>query len=440
MEFCVYWFIFSHIVLLSPFLLQMHRHHNTEQGMDQSVKGVGGVLGTMLPTASVLPKAGQEQMKSLLADSIINLCKNSLHFSSEISVEALVGVTLDKQNILLMNINKSIYCDQVTVKKEQPDPPKRRKKGSSPNKRKSSTTAPPNKIAPPPNQSLDLYHRPWDQGALPPNVTIKTEPLDPKDGTLPHSELRAHLESGIGAVGRMPFQQQQAPAGGLFVNGVGGNPINQVNCTQPHNIQLVNGSNGSQGSSSSLNTRSALYQHLQQQQQQRNLQQQQQQTHKNARNTIPPREQNQQLVEQTQQNQTESIQQQQPQQQQFHKQQSVESQLVQPQLRQNRSLSWTQQRSLSVDTSVYSNQSVQSSLSSSPMSSQAATPIPQSSPENLNFCGTQQQQQNQGAATMNSLQNMNRNLTGLYYCLGVLYKLVDLRSQHTIMCCHLVFV
>ena len=406
--------------------LQMHQHHNTDQGMDQSIKGVGGILGTMLPTASVLPKAGQEQMKSLLADSIINLCKNSLHFSSEISVEALVGVTLDKQNILLMNINKSISCDPVTVKKEQPDPPKRRKKGSSPNKRKSSTTAPPNKIAPPPNQSLDLYHRPWDQGTLPPNVTIKTEPVDLKDGTLPHSQLRAHLESGIGAVARMPYQQQQVTAGGLFMNGVGGNAVNQVNCSQPHNVQLVNNNNGSQGSCSSLNTRSALYQHLQQQQQQRNLQQQlqqQQQTLKNVRNTMPPREQNKQLVDQTQQNQTESMQQQQQQhqqQQQFQQQQSVESQLAQqPQLRQNRSLSWTQQRSLSVDTSVYSNQSAQSSLSSSPMSSQAATPVPQSSPENLNFCGTQQQQQSQGVATVNSQQNINRNLTGLYHYFGM---------------------
>ena len=378
-----------------------------DQGLDQSAKGVGGILGTMLPTASVLPKAGQEQMKSLLADSIINLCKNSLQFSSEISVEALVGVTLDKQNILLMNINKSISCDQVTVKKDQTDPPKRRKKGSSPNKRKSSTIAPPNKIAPPPNQSLDMYHRPWDQGTLPPNVTIKTEPLEAKDGTLPHSELRAHLESGIGAVARMPFQQQHPATGSIFLNGLGGNNVNQTNCTQPQNVQLANGSNSNGSQGSSLNTRSALYQHLQQQQQQRNLQQQQQlqqlqqQQHaiKGARNG-PPREQNQLMEQKQQNNQTDPMQKQQ-----FQQQLSVESQPAQQQLR-GRSLSWSQQRSLSVDTSVYSNQSAQSSLSSSPMSSQAATPIPQSSPENLNFC-SQQQQQNQGIYKDNVSINYN---------------------------------
>ena len=397
----------------------MHQHQNTDKGMDQSAKGVGGILGTMLPTASVLPKAGQEQMKSLLADSIINLCKNSLQFSSEISVEALVGVTLDKQNILLMNINKSISCDQVTMKKEQPDPPKRRKKGSSPNKRKSSTIAPPNKIAPPPNQSLDMYHRPWDQGTLPPNVTIKTEPIDPKDGTLPRSELRAHLESGIGAVARMPYQQQQISAGSMFMNGLGGSNVNQTNCTQPQTMQLANGSNSSGSQESSLNTRSALYQHLQQQQQQRNLQQlqQQQQTTKGARNG-PPREQNQQLMEQKQQhNPADSMQKQQ-----FHQQLSVESQPTQQQLR-SRSLSWSHQRSLSVDTSVYSNQSAQSSLSSSPLSSQAATPVPQSSPENLNFC-VQQQQQNQGATTLNFHPNLkSRTETGftLICIIGIIY-------------------
>ncbi len=222
-------------------------------------------------------------MKTLLADSIMNLCKSSLHFSSEMSVEALVGVTLDKQNILLMNINKSISCDNnrgaAAVKKEdlpeqrqqqqqQQQPNKRKKKGSSPSKRKSPSTAPPNKVAPPPNQSLDMYHRPWDQGALAPNVTIKSEPVDTNNaknkdncGTLPHSELRAHLESGVGP--KMAFQQTPANGAGLFVNGLDGNAaVNQMNGT----VQFGNsnaassGVNASGTQGSSLNTRSALFQ------------------------------------------------------------------------------------------------------------------------------------------------------------------------------------
>ncbi len=208
-------------------------------------------------------------MKTLLADSILNLCKSSLQFSSELSVEALVGVTLDKQNILLMNINKSISCDApVSVRKEkepQASPSKRRKKGGSPNKRKSSNNgAPPNKVAPPPNQSLDLYHRPWDQEALAPNVTIKSEPVDNAPGKepsnqLPHSELRAHLESGVGS--RMAGQQAAAPAvSGALVNGMNSNAVNGISATStlPFPSSTAPSGNGNQGSS--LNTRSALYQ------------------------------------------------------------------------------------------------------------------------------------------------------------------------------------
>ena len=53
-------------------------------------------------------KADQLRMKALLKETITLLCKNGLNYKSEFSVEALIGITLDKGDVFLVNINERI--------------------------------------------------------------------------------------------------------------------------------------------------------------------------------------------------------------------------------------------------------------------------------------------------------------------------------------------
>ncbi|ESN91566.1 hypothetical protein HELRODRAFT_96284, partial [Helobdella robusta] len=53
----------------------------------------------------------QRRVKALLTETIVLLCKNGLDFKSEFSIEALIGVTLDRNEVLLININESVKND-----------------------------------------------------------------------------------------------------------------------------------------------------------------------------------------------------------------------------------------------------------------------------------------------------------------------------------------
>ncbi len=49
-----------------------------------------------------------ERIKHLLAEAISVLCKNGLDFRSELTVEGLLGITLDNSDIFLVNIHETI--------------------------------------------------------------------------------------------------------------------------------------------------------------------------------------------------------------------------------------------------------------------------------------------------------------------------------------------
>lgn len=53
-------------------------------------------------------KADQLRVKTLLAETITLLCKNGLHFKTKFSIEGLIGITLDDEDIFLVNINETI--------------------------------------------------------------------------------------------------------------------------------------------------------------------------------------------------------------------------------------------------------------------------------------------------------------------------------------------
>ena len=50
----------------------------------------------------------QAEIKNLLTNAVPLLCKKGLSFSTEMSVEALIGITLDKNNVILVNIKETL--------------------------------------------------------------------------------------------------------------------------------------------------------------------------------------------------------------------------------------------------------------------------------------------------------------------------------------------
>ncbi|KAK2162103.1 hypothetical protein LSH36_104g05061 [Paralvinella palmiformis] len=56
----------------------------------------------------MVAKTEQERIKALLRETITLLCRNGLTFKSQFSVEALIGITLDEDDVFLVSINESI--------------------------------------------------------------------------------------------------------------------------------------------------------------------------------------------------------------------------------------------------------------------------------------------------------------------------------------------
>ncbi len=84
-------------------------------------------------------KAEQQRLKALLKDTITLLCKNGLAFKKGFSIDALIGVTLDEDNVLLVSINESVkiakdgdsMCESIPRKTMAAS---KHKRTSSPNK------------------------------------------------------------------------------------------------------------------------------------------------------------------------------------------------------------------------------------------------------------------------------------------------------------------
>ena len=56
----------------------------------------------------------------MLRESITLLCKTALSYDSELNIEGLLGITLDKSDVFLVNINQSFLSDSTSVLKTHP--------------------------------------------------------------------------------------------------------------------------------------------------------------------------------------------------------------------------------------------------------------------------------------------------------------------------------
>ncbi len=53
-------------------------------------------------------KEEQARIKNLLCDTIATLCQKGLRFKTQFAIEALIGITVDEEDILLVSINKTV--------------------------------------------------------------------------------------------------------------------------------------------------------------------------------------------------------------------------------------------------------------------------------------------------------------------------------------------
>ena len=62
-------------------------------------------------------KADRERVKALLTETITLLCKNGLNYHSEFAIEALIGITLDRDDVFLVSIKETI-CSDLGIDKD----------------------------------------------------------------------------------------------------------------------------------------------------------------------------------------------------------------------------------------------------------------------------------------------------------------------------------
>jgi len=50
----------------------------------------------------------QQRLKALLTETVTLLCKNGLHFNSEVAIDGVIGITVDKSNVFLVCIRENV--------------------------------------------------------------------------------------------------------------------------------------------------------------------------------------------------------------------------------------------------------------------------------------------------------------------------------------------
>ncbi len=64
----------------------------------------------MMPQTMISSDA-QRKLKTVLTEAVIALCKNGLTYQDGFTIEGLIGITLDFDDVLLVSINEQIKSD-----------------------------------------------------------------------------------------------------------------------------------------------------------------------------------------------------------------------------------------------------------------------------------------------------------------------------------------
>ena len=65
----------------------------------------------------------------MLSEAITMLCRNGLEFSQDITVEGLLGITLDSKDVFLVNINERVLSGSPDSSRPHTSPQKDRDHG-----------------------------------------------------------------------------------------------------------------------------------------------------------------------------------------------------------------------------------------------------------------------------------------------------------------------
>ena len=54
----------------------------------------------------------KDKVRCALREAVLSLCNNALDYSIELSIEGLIGVTLDKEDIFLVTLNEVVRSQE----------------------------------------------------------------------------------------------------------------------------------------------------------------------------------------------------------------------------------------------------------------------------------------------------------------------------------------
>jgi len=63
----------------------------------------------MLPTKMTQ----MDNMQAVLRDTIVLLCQNGLRFQSQFNIEALLAITVDQNEVLLVSIKETVHANDT---------------------------------------------------------------------------------------------------------------------------------------------------------------------------------------------------------------------------------------------------------------------------------------------------------------------------------------
>ena len=59
-----------------------------------------------------LKQMSSDNVKGILRDTIMVLCQNSVPHNFKLSIDAIIGITVDDTNVLLININDVVHTGE----------------------------------------------------------------------------------------------------------------------------------------------------------------------------------------------------------------------------------------------------------------------------------------------------------------------------------------
>ncbi len=143
----------------------------------------------------------QAKVKALLTEAITVLCKNGLSYRTEFSVEGLLGITLDNEEVFLININETIRSEFAVA---LPSTPSRVPDMPSP------MSAPPKA-----GRGRGAFHAGRGRGTAPQAMKPRKRSLEPdfKPNSSPHAASpHSSLGSPPGTPSGAPGIDDQPPA------------------------------------------------------------------------------------------------------------------------------------------------------------------------------------------------------------------------------------